>query len=341
MRGRLGALGLSLACVLSLLSACDRKPRPSGPPPESTGLAAVPATAQAVIGVDVQKLADAPIVVRAIDRLLRQDLALRDRWAAVQEHCELDLATHVRHVMLALGPPSGAAGSGPVLMIVSGTLSEPDLLACLPKVVGGGGGAVTTTTVAGRSLYQVKDGPRVVYFAFGRPDRVVLGTSEAWVSEALGAGKKALDEPELARHLARADLHAPVWGVGRVDARVGQGIVAASGGKLSEAPRAILGALDPRDGARLELGVVMSTSDEARALESFARAELAIVATAARLKSLQGVVEQLGISTEGPVVRIRASLTPAQVNQLLSVLDETPPPEQGSPPRAKSESDTK
>ena len=76
MRGRLGALGLSLACVLSLLSACDRKSRPSGPPPESTGLAAVPATAQAVIGADVQKLADAPIVVRAIDRLLRLEQAV-------------------------------------------------------------------------------------------------------------------------------------------------------------------------------------------------------------------------------------------------------------------------
>jgi len=341
MRGRLGTLGLSLACVLSLLSACEKKKRPRGPSPEVTGLAAVPATAQAVIAADVRALADAQIVARAIDRLLRQDLALRDRWADLQQHCKLDVPAQVRHVMLALGPSDGAAGSGPVVMIATGTLSEAELVACIPKVVGTGGGGLTTKTVAGQSLYQVKDGQRVVYFAFRRPDMVVLGTRDTWVSEALGAGKKALDDPELARHLARADQDAPLWAVGRVDPRVGQGLVAASGGKLTEAPAAIVGAVDPREGARLDLGVVMASAEAAKALESFARAELAIAATAARLTSIGSLVDKLGISTDGPLVRFRASLTQAEVNQLLSVLDETPGPEQGTPPPAKSESDTK
>lgn len=339
MPRRLRTVGLFAACVLSLVSlalatGCKAKKRkPSAPPPEVTGLAAVPATAQALIAADVGKLANAEIVARAVEQLLMKDVGLAQRWADVKEHCKLDLTAQVKHVMLALGPAEGGAtGSGPVLMVATGAVSETELVACIPKVVGTGGGGLTTKAVGGRSLYQVKDGNRVMFFAFGRPDTIVLGTSEAWVVDALGGGKKALDNPELVRWLAHVDQKAPLWAVGRVDPRVGQGLVAASSGKLTTPPDAFVGTLDPRDGARLDLGVVMSSGTLAKELESFAKTELAVVAMAAQLKSLGPIVAKIRVASDGNLVHFRASLTQPEVNQLLSVLDEPPPPEQVTPP---------
>ena len=50
---------------------------------------------------------------------------------------------------------------------------------------------------AERTVYEAKDGNRVMDFAFVRPDTVVLGSNEAFVTEAIGTGKKALDNAEL------------------------------------------------------------------------------------------------------------------------------------------------
>ena len=56
MRSRLGIAVLMLG--LALASACgkNKSHETSGPPPEVTGLAAVPATAQVIIGANVAKL---------------------------------------------------------------------------------------------------------------------------------------------------------------------------------------------------------------------------------------------------------------------------------------------
>ncbi|CAN5911642.1 hypothetical protein BH11MYX3_BH11MYX3_23880 [soil metagenome] len=332
MRGRLGIAVL----VLSLLaSACGKhKDVDRNPPPEVTGLAAVPATAQVLIGADVTKLSDSPIVARAVEQLLMRDPALAARWTEVQESCKLDLTRQVKRVMLALGTPAATAptGTGPVLMIATGTIAEPDLTACVRTMVGKGGGALTVKTVGGRSLYQVKDGNRIMFFAFGRADTVILGTSEPWVLDALGAGPKAVDNPELKGLLALANQNSPVWAVGKVDERVRQGLVGASGGRLKAGPTAIVASVDPTAGAKLDLGAVMSTPDDAKGLESFANSELKVVTMVAQMKSLGPIVAKVVVSAEGNVVRFRAPLTLDDVNQLLSVLDEKPASEQVSPP---------
>ena len=333
MRGRLGIVVL----VLGLLaSACGKKKsqEAGGLSPEVTGLAAVPATAQVVIAADIGKLKDSPIVARAVDQLLLRDVALAARWTEVQDSCKLDLTKQVKHVMLALGPPAATAptGTGPVLMVATGTLSEPELAACVRTMVGKGGGALTAKTVVGRSLYQVRDGNRTMFFAFGRPDTVILGTSESWVLEALGTGGKALDNPELKSWMTLTDQRAPVWAIGKVDERVRSGLVQASNGKLKAGPTAFVASLDPSSGARLELGAVMATGDDAKALESFANSELKILSMVAQMKSLGQLVGKIAITSDGSVVRFRAPFTLDDVNQLLKVLDEKPAPEQGSPP---------
>ena len=78
--------------------------------------------------------------------------------------------------MLAIGPQAGnqQTGTGPVLMVATGKIAETELAACVRGMVGQGGGDVTAKTVAGHTLYVAKDGNRTMYFAFGRPDTVLL-----------------------------------------------------------------------------------------------------------------------------------------------------------------------
>ena len=331
--------GLGIAVlVLSLhVGACGKKAADSNnPSPEVTGLAAVPASAQVLIAVDVTKLQDSALVARAVDQLLMRDPVLATKWGEVQASCKLDLGKQLKRVMLALGPPpqGAATGTGPVLMVANGTIAEPDLANCIRTMVGKGGGALTVKTVGGRSLYQVKDGNRTMFFAFGRADTIILGTSEPWVLDALGTGPKAMDNPEIKTLLPLVDQNAPIWALGKVDERVRQGLVGASGGRLKTGPSAIVATLDPTDGARINLGAVMSSAEDAKALESFANTELKVVAMVAQMKSLGPLVAKVAVTAEGTVVRFRAPLTVEDVNQLLSVLDEKPASEQGSPPPA-------
>lgn len=327
---RVGHLVVMFGLVAA--AACGGKKAAKGPPPEVTGLAAVPATAQVVIAADVDKLASSPIVTRAVEQLLMREPSLAASWAHLTESCKLDPARDVKHVILALGPPAQGAGTGPVMMVATGSLSEPDLQACLRTMVGKGGGSLTTKSVGGRSLYEVKDGASVMHFAFGRPDTVVLGTDEAWVADGLGGGKKALDNPELKAWIDKVDQRAPLWAVGRVDERVRQGLVGVAEGKIKAGPAAIYASLDPSAGAKLELGTIMASPEDAKSLESFANNELKLASWAAQLKSLGPIVAKVGVSSDDRQVRFKADLTMDEVNQLLSVLDEKPTPEQGSPP---------
>lgn len=334
MPRRLGALVLVLGLAATV--GCKKKSTtdPSALSPEVSGLAAVPASAQVVIAADVQKLAKSPIVARAVDQLLLRDAALATSWQQVQEGCKLDLPRQIKHVMLAIGAPAKGAptGTGPVLMIATGTIAEAELSACVRTLVGKGGGSLTAKpTEGGRTLYQVKDGNRVMFFAFGRADTVVLGTNEAYVTEALATGPKLGDNAEMQGWLKLVDQRAPVWAVGRVDERVGQGLVGVTQGKLAKPPAAIVGTLDPTDGAKVDLGVVMPDKDLAKNLESFAKNELGLASMAAQMKSLGKVVNAITITSEDTVVRLRAALTMDDVNQLLSMLDEGGGPAQGSP----------
>ncbi|MBA3817464.1 MAG: hypothetical protein H0X17_01105 [Deltaproteobacteria bacterium] len=320
--------------AILVASACSKKSANQGPPPELTGLAAVPSSADVVLGVDVDKLASSPIVERAVEQLLMRDTRLRESWELVRDGCKIDVRKQIRRVMVALGPtaPDSRVGTGPVLMIATGSLSEAELASCVRSLVGKGGGTLTAKPLGGRTLYLVKETNRTMYFAFGRPDTVVLGTNEAYVTEALGPGKKALDHPELAGWIKLADQNAPVWAVGRVSDRVRVGLVKVTEGKLSAGPAAFVGSLDPSEGAKVDLGAVMVSPADAKQLESQAKAQLATLAMVAQLKSLGHLVQKLAITVDTNVVRFRAALTMDDVNHLLSMLDGRAPPAQDSPP---------
>ena len=328
--------------VLAALAAgCGKASERPAPSPEVTGLAAVPSSADVVIAVDVARLVGSPIVSRAVQQLLMRDAVLAQRYQDLQTSCQLQIS-QVKHLMLALGPPpsDGKPGTGPTLMVATGQLSEPDLVSCVREMVGKGSGSLVVKTVSGRTLYQVKDGNRTVFMAFGRADTVVLGTSDSYVLEALGTGKKASDHPELAAWLKRVDQHAPLWAVGRVGPRVGAGLVRVTEAKLKAGPSAFVGTADLTAGAKLVLGAVMASPEDAKQLESMAKQSLVRFVMAAQLKSLGQVVQKVGIAADGNLVRFQADLSLDDVNHVLSMLDGGGPAAQDSPPAAGSGSST-
>lgn len=314
-------------------SGCGNKSDRGGPPPETTGLAAVPFNAEVIVGADVGKLAASPIIERAVDQLLLKDAKLAATWQQVREGCKIDITKQVKHVLLAVGPtpPGGRPGTGPTLMVATGNIPETDLSECVGKFVGKGGGSITGKTAGGRTVYQVKDGSRVMFFAFGRADTVVLGNNESYVIEAIGPGKKALDHPELAAWLKLVDQNLPIWAVGRMDDRVRKGLVGVLPG-LKAGITAVAGSIDPTAGAKLELATVMATPEDAKQLESFANDQKTLLGMAAQLKSLGKLVNKVSIQASGNVVRFRAPLDMADVNHLLSMLDGGRAAPQDSPP---------
>lgn len=308
-------------------SGCGKKDQPSGPPPELTGLAVVPASAEVVVGADIAKLTDSPVIDRAVEQLLMRDSVLSERWQRLKAECKVDLGKQIKRVMLALGPNrpgpghGSGPGTGPVLMVAVGSLPETELKDCVTKLVGAGGGSLTGKSVLGRTLYLAKDGNRTMYFAYTRPDTVVLSADEAYLTEALGTGKKAPDNPELSAWRTLVNQSAPLWAVGRTDPRIRDGLVQLTSGKITAGPVAFALSADLIDGAKLQLSVVMNQPDQAKALESYVKGELALLTAAAQLRSLGSVVGKLAVTTDGNVVQFRAALTVNDLNHLLSALD--------------------
>ncbi|MEO6777807.1 MAG: hypothetical protein ABI467_33105 [Kofleriaceae bacterium] len=336
---------LALMCSATLVfgafgafgaAGCGKKSSSGGLSADVTGLAAVPATAEVVIAIDVQRVVGSALVEHAADMLLERDPVLAERWKQLHDTCKLDLKS-VDHVVLAIGPHAGPQpGTGPVLLVATGKLVETELAACVRSMVGTGSGGLTASPLGNRTMYQAKDGKRVMYFAFGRPDTVIMGANEQAITEALGTGKKITDNPDFAKWLALVDQKAPIWAVGRVDDRVRDGLVKVMKGGVSAGPTAMVASIDPTAGVKIELGAVMTSPADAKALESFANTQLAALGMVAQAKSLGTIVDQVKITADASLVRFAANLDMTAVNQLISVLDGGGGSAQSAPPPAGS-----
>jgi hypothetical protein len=329
---------LVLVTLAVLAWGCGKKPAEhAGPSPELTGLAAVPSTADVIVGVDVGRLVESPIVTRAVEQLLAREQSLAARWQDLRTYCTIEIG-QVNRLMIALGPPppGGKHGTGPMILIATGKISEPELVKCVRELVGKGGGALVVKNVEGRSIYQVQETNRTMFLAFGRPDTVILGNNEAYVNEAVGNGKKALQQPDLAGWLKIVDQRAPVWVVGRVSQRLKTGLVRGSNGQLKSGAIAYIGSLDLTSGVKGELRALMESAQDAKQLESLLNLNLTSLTWAAQLKSLGKVVKKLSVAADGSTVRFTVPLTMDDVNQLLLALDGGGPPAQDSPPAGGS-----
>lgn len=322
----IGALG-----GLATLGGCKDKGKAKVAAPIA-GLDAVPGSATAVVSIDVPKVASSPLVQRAVEKLLLADAELSSRWERLREECKLDVVQSVSQVVLALGPKPAPEVAAPVLLVASGKLVEAELAACVRSLVGKGGGTLSARTAEGRTLYQAKEGSRTVWFGFGRPDTVVLGSQEAFVLEALGAGKKVAENAELRAFMDLADRNQAVWAVGLVDPAIGERLLAPAAGALKAGPRGFVISGDATAGVRASLGAVMASVEDAKALENLAKQQLGLLAMAAQVKGLGRLAGKITAVAEDKIVRISVALDPTEINQLLSAVDSANPGSQDAPP---------
>ncbi len=338
---RIGAARLTRAALVlgalsfSVAAGCKGKSKPAFVP--VAGMSAVPATATVVVSVDVARVASSPLVGRAVEKLLLQDAELAGRWERLRQECKLDVVASVRHIVLALGPKADPAAAAPVLLVATGKLVEAELAACVRSLVGKGGGTLSAKTADGRTLYQAKEGNRSVWFGFGRADTVVLGSQEAFVVDALSNGPKLAANPELTGFMALADQKEPIWAAGQVDAAIGERLLRPAAGALKAGPRGFVVSGDASSGARVALGAVMASVDDAKALELLARQQLALLSMAAQTKGLGRIVGKISTVSEDTVVRISLTLDPTEINQLLSAIDSASTGSQDAPPAAPSQ----
>jgi hypothetical protein len=149
----------------------------------------------------------------------------------------------------------------------------------------------------------------------------VLANQEPWVEKALGAGPKVMDDPDMKTWIGMSDQAAPMWLAAKVDPKVAEGLVRVGQGQIKQGPKAVFASLDPSNGVRAELGAVMQSDDDAKALESFSKSQVGLLALAAQWKGLGKVVGKLGVSRDSAVLRLEASLTDAEVKELFSAID--------------------
>jgi len=307
----------------------------NGPPPEITGIAAVPANAEVVIAVDVPRVIDSPLVQRAVERLLLGSPDLAARWQQLHDSCKLDFPKQVKRMVVAIGPHTGPKpGTGPVLIVATGQFVEGTFVACVRAMLGKGDSSVAAKPVGAGTLYHATDGNRSMWFGFGRSDTVVLGSDEQYTTDALLPGKKLLDNPEMKTWMGFADQNAPAWAVGRADERVRAGLVKATAGELSAGPAGLVLTADATSGLKVELQAIMATDPDAKTLESFAKSQLGLMGAAAQVKSLGKIVDKVAISSDHNRVHLKVELDLDDINQLISVLDGGASSAQDSPPAA-------
>ena len=325
-----------VACAaLALAAACKKKREPApAPVVPIAALAAIPADAQVVVGIDVRRLADSRLVARAVDQMLVRDPELAARLERLARDCGVDVTRQVRSIHLALGPrpAQGTPGGPPSLLVATGELTEPALTRCLQAGVGAGGGDLSVKDLDGRSLYKLTEGRRTLYFAFGQADTVVIGPSEPWVRAAVAPGAKVEASPVLGPLLSKVERTAAMWTVAAMDAELGASLAKITGGKVAAPPRALYGALDPTDGLRAQIAFAMGNEGDAEALVGFARSELALGALAAQSLGLGTVVARIVVEQKGAEAQVRAELTDAELKQVLAAIDRGRPTGQDAQP---------
>jgi hypothetical protein len=318
---------MRLVCFAFVVAACTSKTKSEKvPPAQLAGLDAVPASARVVIGADPARLAGSELVSRAVSLMIDREPALGERVAALADGCGLDW-TKLKSVHLAITDDAPQP-----MLIATGPIAEADLAKCVQSTVGAGGGSLSLQEVEGRTLYQVIDGKRTVWFAFGSQDTVVLSASRELVVAGLGTGKKVMGTPEMKALVERADTRAPLWAAGRVDPALGQRVLRLTSGKVTTPPVAFLGKLDPKDGLAVELAAVMASEDDAKALESQLIPTLQLISLAAQVRGLGPLAAKIAGSRDGDTVRFGVSLTEAEVNEVLSKVDSRPPPAEDAGP---------
>lgn len=327
-------LAITLLCILA--AACGKKSddraagKTPGAPAAVDGLEALPGDSWGVIGADLAGLQASPLVQRAISEALDRDPGLADRLGRLSSACALEPGEHLERAYIGLGDEPGQ-----VVLAVVGRFDEIALARCVSEAVGADGRTLTSTAEGGRSLYHVGGDPERpdVWFALGSPRTLVVSRSRERLVAALGTGPKAPASEVLAPLLERVDREAPLWATARTRPGVGQGLVDISGGALTEPPRAIFVTLHLARGLDARVGVVTSSDESARSLESLAKSQLLWASLVAQRRSLGPLVNQIQVEGEGDTVMLRLDLNPEQLDRVFQQIDKAAGSQQNPPIR--------
>ncbi|HWN68904.1 MAG TPA: hypothetical protein VNM90_14800 [Haliangium sp.] len=324
-------LGLGLAILSS--PSCRDKEKKNEPPPvpvDVTGLAAVPAAVRVVVGVNVEAIADAWLVERAVEQMFLRDPGLAARVDDLITACRFDPGKDLRTLALALG---AGANQDQALMVATGNFSEPEVAACVRTSLTEDGGTLSESEVDGRRFYQASarsDRADSVWFTFGDPKTLVVATSSAWLAEAVGKGDKVLSRQPMAGWIERADPNAGIWAAGALDEKIGRELVALVGGLVSP-PRALLGHIHLKEGLAASLSAIAASAEDAQALVALTNMQLRVGALALQRYGLGPLVSKLTVAAEGDTLHLRLALTEEELKDVLSRIDTTPAPAQDTP----------
>ncbi len=311
------------ALALALVGGCSDKKtskkteETAKAPPAVQGLAAVPANADAVIGVDVAALAQSPIVARALERMFARDPGLQEALAKVLDDCHLDLGKDVASATIALVPSKGQQIDS--LLVAKGRFREGELVACLGKSLrDAAGGRLETAIFEGRATYhQVGgDGPGL-WFSFGSTDTVLISSGRASLEASLGTGPKLAEaKTGVARYLSRANTKANLWAIGAIDPAVGEGLIAATAGQV-KAPLAVVASADLSDGLAVAADLEMRSEADAKTLISQATAQIAAAALVLQIDSLGRLVQKAELSADGHWATLRWALSKEELQDVM------------------------
>ncbi len=172
-------------------------PVPAGPPRPhvAKALAYLPADTQAVVGLDVARIAGTPLGDKFREALLS---------AKLPAACETLTSAQFGHVVLGIGP------SGKVVAVSDGKLAERAMFACVEAGMKAKGGKAQRKTVRGRTYYYAtgttEDNGWITFLKPG----FLIANSEAALTEALDA-KAGKVSGDLAALSAQVDHGRMVW----------------------------------------------------------------------------------------------------------------------------------
>ncbi len=344
---------LAVAVILVFTGACgDKKKKEEANPPADKptlasveGLQAVPASASVVIGLDVRKLVESPVVLRAVDRMLARDATLKDEFGAVLGACKIDLTKDVDAATVAMIPRGSTTDS---LLVAKGRFSESALTACLGRFLGESGGRLESSEFEGRALYHQVGGedPDGVWLSFGSKDTLLVASAREALELSLSDGEKLSGtKSALARFASRARTDAAIWAMATIDAAIGKGLVEATGGQVKPA-QSILGSVDlSEEGMNLVLEVEMRSEQDAKTLISQVAIQAQGFAMVIQIDAIGPLIKKLQLGTDGPWATLGwrlsnqelADLMGASMLGLSSTIDNDGANEQNPAPKSEQE----
>jgi hypothetical protein len=317
-------LGTGLALLAAIAAGCGKGCSKRGEEEKTIaveGIEAIPQEVTAIAALRIEKLANSPLVQRAVQQMLLRDPELQKRIHELTQACEFDPSKQLSTVLLGMG-----AASNDEILVATGHFSpevQGKLVSCVTRLAAQSGGRLTTTPMATRTTYHFESGKKEedLYFAFSSETTTVVSSSSQWLEKSLSRAAPAVADPGFKALLARIDQNAALWGVAQVPPAVGKDLVRLTEGKVSAPPRSMAGDLDLQNGLKAQLGIDMVTPADSAAVVTLLQPQLQLLTLFAQKYKAANLVSALKVSAEGETVLLRVVLKDEELRQLVGVVD--------------------